>query len=94
MKAELNATREAHQKALAAAVESHQGEAAKLIEERDNALKASEESMALPRIRPVMVPPPSLQQTAAGRLSREYFSSPASSARDQPLFLPADHPNE
>ena len=62
VKAELNMVREAHRKEMAATLESHQADAAKLTKERDEALKAHEEVMALPRIRAVMVPPPSLRQ--------------------------------
>ena len=52
---------EATKAELKAAGESHHQELQKLSSERDNAMKAQEEIMALPRIRPVMIAPPVLQ---------------------------------
>ena len=59
---ELGKQNEVTKAELKAAGESHQQELQKIASERDNAMKAQEEIMSLPRIRPVMITPPPVLQ--------------------------------
>jgi chromosome segregation ATPase len=59
---ELEAAREDIDKQLETVAAAHKEEVVKLAEERNEAMKAREEVMALPRIRPVMVAPPPILQ--------------------------------